>query len=112
MQWGYGDEHDGSTSDGTALDGPKSVHSHGILVAVTMYTMFQRLGDPTILGVPNAGRRDMNQKWLCGPRVAKVATSPLPLASEMDSDSEMVWAKSSRGTRGLGHTFGYKLYFT
>ena len=32
--------------------------------------------------------------------------------SEMDSDSEVVWAKSARGTWGLGHTFGDKLYFT
>ena len=31
---------------------------------------------------------------------------------ELDSDSEVVWAKSARGTWGLGHTFGDKLYFT
>jgi hypothetical protein len=31
--------------------------------------------------------------------------------SEMDSDSEVVWAKSARGTWGLGHTLGDKLYF-
>ena len=30
----------------------------------------------------------------------------------MDSDSEVVWAKSAQGTWGLGHTFGDKLYFT
>ena len=33
---------------------------------------------PTVLGVPNAQRGDKNQKWLCGPHVGKVATSPLP----------------------------------
>ena len=32
--------------------------------------------------------------------------------SETDSESKWVWAKSSRGTWGLGHTFGDKLYFT
>ena len=32
--------------------------------------------------------------------------------SEMDSDSEVVWAKSAWGPWGLGHTFGDKLYFT
>ena len=30
--------------------------------------------------------------------------------SEMDSDSEVFWAKSARRTWGLGHTFGNKLY--
>ena len=33
---------------------------------------------PAILGVPNAQRGDENQKWLSGPHVDKVATSPLP----------------------------------
>ena len=29
---------------------------------------------------------------------------------EMDNDSEVVWAKSAWGTRGLGYTFGDKLW--
>ena len=33
---------------------------------------------PTVLGVPNTQRGDKNQKWLRGPHVGKVATSPLP----------------------------------
>ena len=32
--------------------------------------------------------------------------------SEMDTDSEVVWAKSAQGTWRIGHTFGDKLYFT
>ena len=31
--------------------------------------------------------------------------------SEMDNDSEVVWAKSAQGVWGLGHTVGDKLYF-
>ena len=31
--------------------------------------------------------------------------------SEIDSDSEVVWAKCARGTQGLGHNFRDKLYF-
>ena len=39
---------------------------------------------PVVLGVPNAQRRDENQKWLSGPHVGKLATSPLPYqGSEM-----------------------------
>ena len=33
---------------------------------------------PAILGVSNTPREDKNQKWLRGPHVGKVATSPLP----------------------------------
>ena len=33
---------------------------------------------PAVLGVPNAQRGDNNEKWLLGPHVGKVATSPLP----------------------------------
>ena len=33
---------------------------------------------PAVLGVPNAQRGDKNLKWLRGPQVGKVATSPLP----------------------------------
>ena len=33
---------------------------------------------PGVLGVPNAQRGDKNLKWLNGPHVCKVATSPLP----------------------------------
>ena len=33
---------------------------------------------PAALGVPNAYCRGKNQRWLRGPRVGKVATSPLP----------------------------------
>ena len=33
---------------------------------------------PVILGIPNASRGAKNQKWLRGPHVGKVATSPLP----------------------------------
>ena len=32
---------------------------------------------PAVLGVPNAQRVDKYWKWLCGPHVGKVATSPL-----------------------------------
>ena len=32
---------------------------------------------PAVLGVPNAQRGDNNEKWLLGPHVGKVATSPL-----------------------------------
>ena len=34
------------------------------------------------------------------------------LDSETDSDSEVVWAKSARGTWGLSHTFGDMQYFS
>ena len=33
---------------------------------------------PAVLGISNAQREDKNQKWLRGPHVGKVATSPLP----------------------------------
>ena len=33
---------------------------------------------PAVLGVPNVQCGDKNQKWLRGPHVGKVATSPLP----------------------------------
>ena len=33
---------------------------------------------PAVLGVPNAQHGDNNEKWLLGPHVGKVATSPLP----------------------------------
>ena len=33
---------------------------------------------PAVLGVINDQRREENHKWLCGPHVGKVATSPLP----------------------------------
>ena len=33
---------------------------------------------PTVLGVPNLQRGEKNLKWLSGPHVGKVATSPLP----------------------------------
>ena len=33
---------------------------------------------PDVLGVPNAQHGDKTPKWLRGPHVGKVATSPLP----------------------------------
>ena len=32
--------------------------------------------------------------------------------SDLNSDTEIVWAKSARGVWGMGHSFGGKLYFT
>ena len=32
--------------------------------------------------------------------------------SDLNSDTEIVWANSARGVWGMGHSFGDKLYFT
>ena len=32
--------------------------------------------------------------------------------SDLNSDTEVVWVKSSMGVWGMGHSFGNKLYFT
>ena len=47
---------------------------------MAMWSTCRKSGNitPAVLGVPNAQPGDKNWKWLCGPHVGKVATSPLP----------------------------------
>ena len=87
-----GDEQDGSTSDGSASDGPEFVHSSGTGSAHSVSEGQVINNDGEVVQEGDCPTTDKD--------------------SEMDSDSEVVWAKSARGTWGLGHTFGDKLYFT
>ena len=61
---------------------------------------------PPVSGVPNAQRGEKRQKWLCGPHVGKLATSPLPSGS--------LTLSLGRQTRNgcVCPTFGHGCYIT
>ena len=90
---GYEDDgstSDGCSSDGSASDGPESVRS---------------IGSDSVRSVPEG--RVINSDG------EVVEEGDCPTAdddSEMDSDSQVVWAKSGQGNWRIGHTFGDKLY--
>ena len=83
---------DGCASDGSASDGPQSVHSAGSDSVHSLSEGQVINSDGEVVEEGDCPTTDED--------------------SELDSDSEVVWAKSARGTWGLGHTFGDKLYFT
>ena len=92
-----GDEDDGSMSDGSSpdgspSDGPESMHPSG---RGSVHSV------PQVLVINNDGE------------VAAEGDCPTTDDdSKLDSDSDVVWAKSIRETCRIGHTFGDSLYFT